>query len=415
MKNKTLGIKWLGLVATVVGVTAFASIAAASLTFSGAGVTANSAVVIDGSSTISIGTSTATGITIGNPSSTVSFPGNVAVGSTILSGSATSTLSGNVQLSANGSLVIGNTFANLGASLSPGAFLVGNQTYACGTSDSFGNCAPFQIESEFTPDGNSSNQDFFEGNITLVPTADILSPEPFAFGCELQGAHNYTSSGLPTTCTYIQAISNTTGIIDTLATGYFHTNLIKGTVNQSADVWIDSPDVQSGSIGTREALYIAAQSGSATNTYDMWVDEQGVFRIKADNSFNSVYQAIPDLYNPQFTKYTPGASNYERLTLGEWNSNVAEIGTENSGSGSARALAFITASTTRMTIGATGNVSISTTTFSSLGTCNSGVEGSIRPVTDAPTSTIGATISAGSGSNHVLAYCDGTNWTVMAK
>jgi hypothetical protein len=105
---------------------------------------------------------------------------------------------------------------------------------------------------------------------------------------------------------------------------------------------------------------------------------------------------------------------HERLTLGEWNGNVAEIGTENSGSGSSRALAFITASTTRMTIGATGNVSIGTTTFSLLGTCNSSAEGSMRPVTDSTTSTLGATVS-GSGSNHVLAYCDGTNWTVMAR
>ena len=85
-------------------------------------------------------------------------------------------------------------------------------------------------------------------------------------------------------------------------------------------------------------------------------------RVKEDNSFNGVGQAIEALYNPQFTKYTPGAPNYERLILGEWNSNVAEIGTENGGTGSSRALAFITASTTRMTIGATGNVGIGTST-----------------------------------------------------
>ena len=52
--------------------------------------------------------------------------------------------------------------------------------------------------------------------------------------------------------------------------------------------------------------------------------------------------------------------------------------------------------------------------FSSLGTCNSGTEGSMAAVTDSTTNTWGATIS-GSGTNHVLAYCDGTNWTVMGK
>ena len=54
------------------------------------------------------------------------------------------------------------------------------------------------------------------------------------------------------------------------------------------------------------------------------------------------------------------------------------------------------------------------TTFSSLPTCNSGEEGTQRPVTNSATSTLGATITGG-GSSHVLAYCDGTNWTVMAK
>jgi hypothetical protein len=56
-------------------------------------------------------------------------------------------------------------------------------------------------------------------------------------------------------------------------------------------------------------------------------------------------------------------------------------------------------------------------TFSTLPTCTSGVsgiEGSMAPVTDSTTSTWGATITGG-GSNHVLAYCDGSNWTVAAK
>jgi hypothetical protein len=42
------------------------------------------------------------------------------------------------------------------------------------------------------------------------------------------------------------------------------------------------------------------------------------------------------------------------------------------------------------------------------------MKGATASVNNAATSTIGATIS-GSGSNHVLAYCDGTNWTVAAK
>lgn len=52
--------------------------------------------------------------------------------------------------------------------------------------------------------------------------------------------------------------------------------------------------------------------------------------------------------------------------------------------------------------------------FSALPTCNSGAEGTMQAVIDSTTNTWGATIT-GSGTDHVLAYCDGTNWTVGAK
>ena len=52
--------------------------------------------------------------------------------------------------------------------------------------------------------------------------------------------------------------------------------------------------------------------------------------------------------------------------------------------------------------------------FSALPACASAVEGTSRAVKDSMTNTWGATIT-GSGSDHVLAYCDGTNWTVAAK
>lgn len=52
--------------------------------------------------------------------------------------------------------------------------------------------------------------------------------------------------------------------------------------------------------------------------------------------------------------------------------------------------------------------------FSALPTCDPTYEGSQRPVSDSATSTFGAIITGG-GLSHVLAYCDGANWTVMAK
>jgi hypothetical protein len=52
--------------------------------------------------------------------------------------------------------------------------------------------------------------------------------------------------------------------------------------------------------------------------------------------------------------------------------------------------------------------------FASLPACATGTEGSLMPVTNSTTATWGATITGG-GANHVLAYCDGTNWTVAAS
>ena len=49
--------------------------------------------------------------------------------------------------------------------------------------------------------------------------------------------------------------------------------------------------------------------------------------------------------------------------------------------------------------------------FAGLPACNSGAEGTLGAVKDSTTTTYGATITGGS-SGHVLAYCNGTNWTV---
>jgi hypothetical protein len=52
--------------------------------------------------------------------------------------------------------------------------------------------------------------------------------------------------------------------------------------------------------------------------------------------------------------------------------------------------------------------------FANIPACASAMEGRILPVTDSTTAVWGVTITGG-GSNHVQAYCDGTNWTVGAK
>lgn len=82
-------------------------------------------------------------------------------------------------------------------------------------------------------------------------------------------------------------------------------------------------------------------AGSITNPYYSWFDSRGVRRVKEDTTFDSVGQAIEALYNPQFTKYTPGAVDFERVVLGQWSGNVAQIGTEAGGTGTPRGLELI--------------------------------------------------------------------------
>jgi hypothetical protein len=52
--------------------------------------------------------------------------------------------------------------------------------------------------------------------------------------------------------------------------------------------------------------------------------------------------------------------------------------------------------------------------FSKFPACGSTNEGACAVITDSTTVTWGATITGGS-TNHVLGYCDGSNWTVSAK
>jgi hypothetical protein len=88
-------------------------------------------------------------------------------------------------------------------------------------------------------------------------------------------------------------------------------------------------------------FYSTDLANSATNPYYSWFDSRGVGRCKEDNTFNSVGQSICTVYNPQFTKYTAGAANYERITYGQWSSNTAQIGVEAGGSGVLRPLQLL--------------------------------------------------------------------------
>lgn len=61
-----------------------------------------------------------------------------------------------------------------------------------------------------------------------------------------------------------------------------------------------------------------------------------------------------------------------------------------------------------------GTLQLKKQTFASLTACSATLEGAMASVTDSSTATWGATITGGS-TNHVLAYCNNTNWTVSGK
>jgi hypothetical protein len=284
--NRKTPIGLIGLAAAIMGITAFASIAAASLTFSGAGVTANSAVVIDGSSTISIGTSTATGITIGNDSSTTIFGGNVAVGNRVLSGSLMD-LSSTLQKFVNGGGE--NNFSSI-------------------------NSPQGTVNVELQSDGT--------GGILALDSA-VLQTGANKQGYAIEGDALGSANGVQ--LWGISAYTELDGAV---------------TAQDMRDFWAFAPAFNGG--GTTPTYYAYWSDGltglGITNPYFSWFDSQGVGRCKDDSSFNSVDQSICVVYNPLFTKYTPGASNFERIVYGEWNSNVAEMGTEAGGTGTLQPL-----------------------------------------------------------------------------
>ena len=98
--------------------------------------------------------------------------------------------------------------------------------------------------------------------------------------------------------------------------------------------------------------------------------------------------------------HTGGALNTGKLVIGNAGADITvDPGASSDGAGNITAVSY----------GTTGGGP-----FASLPPCDSGIEGQLGKVTDSTTNTWGATITGGAGF-HVLAYCDGSNWTVAAK
>lgn len=123
----------------------------------------------------------------------------------------------------------------------------------------------------------------------------------------------------------------------TQAAGVWSALQLGATITSAFDYYAQAPLTPTGT-STYYSYWSDAVGGlGATNAFPLWFDEQGVFAVHSINAFNAVYQARPALYNPQFTKFTPGTANYDRVVL-QYESNEAVLRTEAGGTGTLRRL-----------------------------------------------------------------------------
>lgn len=107
---------------------------------------------------------------------------------------------------------------------------------------------------------------------------------------------------------------------------------------------------------------------------------------------------------------THGSGNYAQMVAASTFSSI-NSGTQSLSLG-VNNVAYLTVGSDGHLYAANGaGVQLTKKTASQLPTCNSGIEGRLHAITDANSATFNATI-VGGGANHVLAYCNGTNWTV---
>jgi hypothetical protein len=225
----------------------------------------------------------------------------------------------------------------------PGADFITFLAYVENDVDTFSNAihADIVIETDKTTQSTVINGQLFQSGKAINSNYQTV----FGTNLSLNGAISGTTKvvGMYNQSNPHQGYSDSSGVINAGVWDELNITLISGSVNVSNrhGYHFGTPFLDMGaSITNQMAVWVEALGGTATNSYSFWSDEDGVFRIKADNTFDSVYQAIPALYNPQFTKYTPGAANYERI-VEEWNGNVAEIGAQNGGTGTLRGLKLL--------------------------------------------------------------------------
>jgi hypothetical protein len=225
---------------------------------------------------------------------------------------------------------------NDGSDPRAGSMLAGNGAFACGDTTTTNGCPTFfwnhQIHSENATDINGNYPVWLaQFDFNLGTDTDYFQT---AAGFNAYWRHDnfgrFTATQANLNEWYSSAKVQTTVSYDEFAGALDGSTISQWLIGYHSS----TPFTFSGGSVAADAAFFAEKrtasfgTDAIANKYAFWSDEQGVFRIKADNHLDAVYQAIPALYNPQYPKYTPGANAFERVVLGQFNGNVAEYGTE---------------------------------------------------------------------------------------
>lgn len=240
----------------------------------------------------------------------------------------------NYDPSTNGFKQLGHSAMGADATVDQGSPYILNVYERMGATYGIGNVG-FSAYTEqiagFT--GADNAYGFYGGAVTDLTGAAINANELFGMYTETWNAGSGTVGQL----TGLNAdVQNNGGGTVGVAHGIQVFYGTDGPTTTSYGLYVDSTVVNPGGSLTNNFAVYGVNQDAATNNYFLWYNgtgtNAGVWRVNG--------LGIAAYYNPTFAVYTPGATNYERIVT-QWNTNVAEIGTEASGTGTLRSVSFL--------------------------------------------------------------------------
>ncbi len=201
------------------------------------------------------------------------------------------------------------------------------------------NLAGFTLDAQLTVNAYALDLTAAGGTLTrgVDVTRSILYIEDGLTTTNLTDTYRVSSASL-SLLDHFNGTSNTNATASRASLGLFGGTNPHWMTNYYAN-WFGALDGDPSGFGQVAAFWAADVSLAGPHPYAFWYDGDntvtataGVYRINA--------LGIMAYYNPTFTKYEPGATNFERVRQ-EWISDVATIGTEAGGTGTLRVLNLV--------------------------------------------------------------------------